>query len=54
MTEKEAIKIVMNQTPIETIINSFSTPEYYDILGECGGDILRYRVYKKTGAVYEK
>ena len=54
MTQSEAIKILYDNTPIEIIYDGHETPDYFEFIGECGGDALRYRVYKKDGKVYSK
>lgn len=54
MSYKEALNILLDSTPIEIIDESYDTPEYFEFRGTCGGDALRYRVYKKDGTIYEK
>ena len=54
MTYKEALRKVLNETCLETIYDSYETPDYFEFKGECGGDMLRYRVYKNNGNIYEK
>lgn len=54
MTYKEAIKILFENTCIETVTAYHETPDFWEFVGECGGDSLRYRVYKSSGKVYEK
>lgn len=53
MTTKEAMNILFDSTPIETIDRIIETPDYIEFVGECGGDVMRYRVYN-NGKVYEK
>ena len=54
MTHRQALDLLYNNTPVEIIIDSHETPDYYEFVGECGGDVMRYRVYKATGKIYEK
>ena len=54
MTYKQALEILFDSTCIETISAYHETPDYWDFVGECGGDSLHYRIYKKTGEVYAK
>jgi hypothetical protein len=54
ITQKQAYEILFNSTPIEEIDRAYETPDYYEFVGSCGGDVMRYRVYKKDGSVYEK
>ena len=54
MTYKEALNILFEETPIETIYDSYDTSEYFEFVGSCGGDSLKYRIYKETGKIYEK
>ena len=54
MTHRQALEIVYYKTPIEIIISSHETPDFFEFVGECGGDVMKYRVYKSDGKVYEK
>lgn len=53
ITIKEATKIVLENTCIEIIDDTFQTSDYVEFRGTCGGDVLRFRVYN-DGKVYEK
>ena len=54
MTKRQAIDILYDNTPAEIILNSHETSEFYEFVVECGSDVMRYRIYKKDGSVYEK
>ena len=54
MTYKQALKILYESTPVEIVKGSYETPNFWEFIGSCGGDICRYRVYKSSGKVYEK
>lgn len=54
MSYTEALKILYENTPIETVYEDYETPDFFEFVGQCGGDSLRYRVYKKDGKIYEK
>lgn len=54
MTHKQALELLYNSTPVETILTSYEALDYFEFVGECGGDVIRYRVYKATGKIYEK
>ena len=51
MNKTEAIKIIYENTPMELIYVSHETPDFFEFIGEAGGDTMKYRVYKKTGMV---
>ena len=53
MTLEEAIKIINENTAIEIIMSIDKAPDYYQIVGYAGGDILTYRVYN-SGALTQK
>ena len=53
MTMKEATKILLENTCTETIEFSVQTPDYFEFVCTCGGDVMRFRVYE-DGSVYEK
>lgn len=53
MTLEEAIKIINENTAIEIIMSVDKTPDYYQIVGYAGGDILTYRVYN-SGTLTQK
>ena len=53
MTEKEATKIVLENTAVEIIMSVDKTPDYYQFVGYAGGDILTYRVYN-SGTLAQK
>jgi hypothetical protein len=46
MTFDEALTIISEDTPIEIILSVDEAPDFYQFVGEVGGDILTYRVYK--------
>ena len=45
MTFDEALNIIIEDTPLEIILQGDETPDFYLFVGEAGGDILTYRVY---------
>jgi hypothetical protein len=49
----DALEIIYDCTPIELINDIFETPDFVEVRGNCGGDVLRFRVYN-DGKVYEK
>lgn len=53
MTIKEAQELIFNNTPMEIIYDTVKTPDFIEFKGECGGDLMRYRVYN-DGTIYEK
>ena len=53
MTLEEATKIIYENTAIEIIMSVNKTPDYYQIVGYAGGDILTYRVYN-SGTLTQK
>ena len=54
MNKNEAIKILMEQTPADRVINSYEGLTFFDFTVSCGGDIVAYRIYKETGKIYER
>ena len=54
MTRKEAINILLNETPTDYIMDEHETPDFYQFHVSCGGDACTYRIYKKDGSVYER
>jgi hypothetical protein len=46
MTFDEALNIIIENTPLEIISRVDETPDFYQFVGEAGGDILTYRVYR--------
>ncbi len=44
---------VLTQTCIEIITDVHETPDFVEVRGECGGDVLTYRVYD-DGDIYER
>ena len=46
MTFDEALTIISEDTPIEIILSVDETADFYQFVGEAGGDVLTYRVYK--------
>lgn len=54
ITYKQAVAIPFEETCIEIIDYYHEAPDYFEFIGTCGGDVMRYRVYKETGKVYEK
>lgn len=53
MTRDEAQNIVLENTAVEIIMSVDKTPDYYQIVGYAGGDILTYRVYH-SGALTQR
>lgn len=45
MIEKEALKIIFKDTPIEYIIDIRNGLNFVEVVGDAGGDVLTYRVY---------
>lgn len=54
MTYKQALEILFDNTPIETIDHYHEAPDFFEFIGRAGGDSLTYRVYKKDGSIYAK
>lgn len=54
MTRKEAVNILLNETPTDYIMDEHEAPEFFQFHVSCGGDACTYRVYKANGMVYEK
>jgi hypothetical protein len=46
MTTKQAIDIIYKDTPIEYIIDIRNGRDFIEVVGDAGGDLLVYRVYK--------
>ena len=53
MTFDEALGIIMEDTPLEIILQVDETPDFYQFVGEVGGDVLTYRVYH-NGTLVQK
>ena len=51
MNSREAINILLEETPIELIYDTYETPDFFEFHGSAGGDSLCYRVYKKDGMI---
>ncbi len=51
MTYKEAVELLFEETPMEIIYNCDDTPDFFEFKGECGGDVMCYRIYKKDGMI---
>lgn len=54
MTYKQVLRILFNNTPIETIDYYHETQDYFEITGRIKGDRVTYLVYKKNGSIYIK
>ena len=54
MTYKEAVEIILEETPTDYVIESDETPDFFQFIVSCGGYPCVYRVYKKDGRVCEK
>ena len=51
---KENLKsIILQKTPLDTIIETFECGNYIEVTGRAGGDVLTYRIYS-NGQVVEK
>lgn len=51
---KENLKsIIIQKTPLDTIIETFECGDYIEVTGRAGGDILTYRIYS-NGQVVER
>ena len=51
---KENLKsIIIQKTPLDTIIETFECSDYIEVTGRAGGDILTYRIYS-NGQVVER
>lgn len=50
---EKALNTIYDCTPIELVDDIFEAPDYVEVRGTCGGDVLRFRVYN-DGKVYEK
>lgn len=46
MTTNQAIDIIYENTPIEYIIDIRNGCDFVEVVGDAGGDVLTYRVYK--------
>ena len=51
---KDAINILLDETPTDYIQESYETPEFFEFHVSCGGDSCVYRIYKANGKIYEK
>lgn len=49
----EIMTIIMNQTPLDKVINIAPFANYYEVVGSAGGDVLHYRIYK-NGMITER
>jgi hypothetical protein len=54
MRYKEAVDILYDNTPTDYVMEYDETPDFFEFRVSCGGDVCRYRVYKKDGSIYEK
>ena len=54
MSLQDALNILFEETPTDYIIENDETPDFFQFQVSCGGDICTYRIYKKTGDIYEK
>lgn len=51
---KENLKsIILQKTPLDTIIETFECRDYIEVTGRAGGDVLTYRIYS-NGQVVER
>lgn len=51
---KENLKsIILQKTPLDTIIETFECGDYIEVTGHAGGDVLTYRIYS-NGQVVER
>lgn len=53
MTIKEALEILYNTTALEIVYETHQGRDFVEVIGNAGGDPLRYRVYN-DGSVYQK
>jgi len=53
MTEKQVKEIISKRTPIQNILRMSNYSNYWEVVGEVGGDILTYRVYR-NGDITER
>lgn len=57
LTNKERISkaqdIVLAQTCVEFIEDYHWTPDFVEVIGNAGGDVLTFRVYN-DGSIYER
>lgn len=51
-TEKEIKDLIFSKTPIAQIIEVYQTPQFVEVVGRGGGDVLTYRIYN-NGSVCE-
>lgn len=54
MTYKQALNILYTQAAVEVVLEYHETPDFWEFVGDSGGDVHRYRVYKETGKIYVK
>ena len=54
MTYREAVDILLEETPTDYIMEYDETPDFFQFRVSCGGDACTYRIYKKDGSIYEK
>lgn len=57
MSNKErlnkAYKILMEQTPVDYVLDTYTAPDFIEFVGSAGGDAVTYRVYN-DGTIYER
>ena len=49
----EAQELIFEQTPVDWIMDYRVAPDFVEIVGSAGGDVLVYRVYN-DGSIYER
>ena len=54
MKYKEAVEILLEETPTDYIMEYDETPDFFQFHVSCGGDACTYRVYKADGRVHER
>ena len=54
MNYKEAVNILLEETPTDYIMEYDETPEFFQFRVCCGGDACTYRIYKNNGVLVEK
>lgn len=54
MTYKQALNILYTKTAVEVVLEYHETPDFWEFVGDSGGDVHRYRVYKETSKIYVK
>lgn len=48
-----AIEKVLDETCMEIVYRADAAPDFVEVAGECGGDVMCYRVYN-DGGIYAK